>query len=85
MGTNTNLNVAADPQKPPGTNPERGVNTSFRGLPLLTNKQLSEQELRLLDRTIPNNEKIQFDQKNNTSFPIEEGLNETQIFSEMQL
>lgn len=60
MGTNTNRNVAADPQKPPGTNPERGVNTSFRGLPLLTNKQLSEQELRLLDRTIPNNEKIQF-------------------------
>ena len=32
-----------------------------------------------------NNEKIQFDQKDNTSFPIEEGLNETQIFSEMQL
>ncbi len=32
-----------------------------------------------------NDEKIQFDQKNNTSFPIEEGLNETQIFSEMQL
>ena len=60
MGTKTNRNAAADPQKPPGTNPEREVKVLFRGLPLLVNKPLSPVELGQMERVIPKEETLLF-------------------------
>jgi len=60
MGTKKNRNLAGESPEPPGTGTSTLINVTFRGKPLLINKQLLPEDLDRLERAIPADEPVRF-------------------------